>query len=287
MNLNVNNSYIPVNNLFTDTNVTVSSWSLFAAAMTTDQGLSDGLISDVSYLAYYASTPFPVYFGSFNGSTLQGAASPAQGAMFAPLALKVPNKAIIVTAPNFPSHRTRNKNVGAIVGGIIGGVAAIFAVIGIVSYVQRQRRRKPKPNRPEPIVSFPTDSIQANPRITVTHPNFSEATRDSGITTEQQPISRPVTPVPVGLSDKELARLRTAPLTSQQADNSRGEASNAPQLTLSPTAVRAAETGGAALPSDTQRLHSEVELLRWEMERLRASAEGSVFAAPPSYTEGN
>jgi hypothetical protein len=230
--------------------------------------------------------------------------SPAQGAMFAPLALKfvqtgrpicfsfltissrrVPNKTIIVTLPNFPSHRTRNKNVGAIVGGIIGGVAAIFAVIGIISFVQRQRRRKPKPNRPEPIVSFPTYSIQANPRITATHPNFPEATQDSGITTKQQPISPPVAPVPVGLSDKELARLRRAPLTSQQADNSRGSASNAPQLTLSPTVVQAAETGGAALPSDTRRLHSEVESLRREMERLRA--EGLVIAAPPSYTEGD
>ncbi|KAF8491806.1 hypothetical protein F5888DRAFT_1733240 [Russula emetica] len=219
--------------------------------------------------------------------------SPAQGAVFAPLALKVPNKTIIVdvTPTDLLSPRTRNKNVGAIVGGIISGVAAIFAVIGIATFVQRQRRRKrkPKPNRVRPMSSFSTDSIQAG-SVTPFNPNFPEATQDSmaGITTEQQPISQPMAPVPVGLSGKELARLRTEVLTSQQADNprGRGSGSNVPQLTLSPTAVRVAETGEAALPSDTRRLHSEVESLRREMERFRA--EGLAIAAPPSYsTQGD
>ena len=42
------------------------------------------------------------------------------------------------------------------------------------------------------------------------------------------------------------------------------------------------ETGGAALPYDTQRLHSEVKLMWWEMEQL--CAEGHIFVAPLSYT---
>jgi hypothetical protein len=50
---------------------------------------------------------------------------------------------------------------------------------------------------------------------------------------------------------------------------------------FSPTAV--AETGEVALPFD--RLHSEVESLRREMEHLRV--EGFIIAAPPSYTEGD
>jgi hypothetical protein len=36
-----------------------------------------------------------------------------------------------------PSHR----KAGAIVGGVIGGVAAVFAVISITALVQRRRRR--------------------------------------------------------------------------------------------------------------------------------------------------
>jgi hypothetical protein len=210
----------------------------------------------------------------------------------------------------------------------MGGAGAILAVIGIVAFVQRQRRRKPKRNIPR---SIPTNSIQA-PRTIVTpfDPNIPEATQDSGITTGQQPLvteepgaeavalsrpsSRPVAPDPVGLSDKELARLRReslppnlppisqsvapipvglsgkelarlrrVPLTSQQPNNPRGSTSNVSRTTPFPTAI--AETGGAAFPSDTRRLHSEVESLRREMEQLRA--EGLVITAPPSYTEGN
>jgi hypothetical protein len=140
------------------------------------------------------------------------------------------------------------------------------------------------------------------------YPDFPEATQDTGITAELRPyiteepgaetvvlrrlsssspillpISRPVAPVPVGLSDKELALLRAEALISQQPDEPRDSTSNVPWSTLSPTAV--AETGGAVLPSDTRRLHSEVESLRREMERLRA--EGLVISAPPSYMEGN
>ena len=37
--------------------------------------------------------------------------------------------------------------------------------------------------------------------------------------------------------------------------------------------------------NDTQRLHSEVESLRREMERLRA--QGLIIEAPPSYTDGD
>ena len=214
------------------------------------------------------------------------------------------------TPTSLPSPRTRNKKVGIIVGGIIGSVAATFAVIGIVTFVLHQHRRKLKQNRPRSILSFATDSIEASLRIIVTSfdPDFPGATQDSGITTVQQPfvteetgaetvplsrlsslpptllsISRPVAPVPVGLSDKELALLRAEALTSQQPDNPLDSTSNVSWSTFSPAAV--AKTGGAALPSNTRGLHSEVESLRREMEQLRA--EGLVIAAPPSYTEGN
>ncbi|KAF8497612.1 hypothetical protein F5888DRAFT_1923669 [Russula emetica] len=273
---------MPVDNLFTDTSVAVSSWSLFAAAMTKNQNLSSELISRVSNRASSTnlSGVFPVFYGSIDGSTLRGAASPAQGAVFAPLALKAPVLTINANGTTGKPTPHRKRNIGAIVGGIIGGAGAILAVIGIVTFVQRRRRRKPKQkrNRARPILSFPTDSIQAGP-VTPFDPNVPEATQDAGIMTEGQPA---VATVPVGLSDKELARLRAEVLTSQQPDNPQDSTSNVSRPTFSPVAV--AETGGEALPYDTRRLHSEVESLRREMERLRA--EGLVNAVPPSYTEG-
>jgi len=54
----------------------VLGWSLFAAAMTTNQGLRSELISRVSNRASSTNTTgvFPVYYGSADGKTIQGVA---------------------------------------------------------------------------------------------------------------------------------------------------------------------------------------------------------------------
>ena len=148
--------------------------------------------------------------------------------------------------------------------------------------------------------------------VTPFDPYSTEAAQDSGITIDERPletqeadtetaalhrhlssltpipppISRPATPVPVGLSDKELARLRADTLTSQQPNNPQGSTLNVSQPTVTSSQTAVVETDGTALPYDTRRLHSEFESIRREMDRLRA--EGLVIAAPPSYSaEGN
>ncbi len=195
--------------------------------------------------------------------------------------------------------------MGAIVGGTIGCVAAIFAVIGIITSVRRRRRWRP--SRPRSI--FSTESADASPQIIVSpfYPDSFDANRDSGISTEQPPsvigdpeaemvalhrlsplppavlpLPPPPTPVPVGLSDKEMARLRAEALfSSPQPHDFRFSALNMSQSTSSLNAV----TESGEPPFDTQRLHSEFESLRREVERLRE--EGFVVAAPPSYAEGD
>jgi len=180
--------------------------------------------------------------------------SPAQGAVFAPMVLKfvqsgpfiffhswlkpshsAPTRTINLNWTNLPSPGKRNRNEGA----IIGGVAAIIAVIGIVTLIQRRRKRRR--SRPSSILSSSNDSWDVGLQMIVTpfNPDSLEPTQGSGILEEQQPLvsgnteteivtphhlssslpsrlplSRPGTPFLVGLSDKEIARLCAEALNS-------------------------------------------------------------------------
>jgi hypothetical protein len=191
-------------------------------------------------------------------------------------------------------------------------------VIGVVFFVQRRRRRA----GPKSVLSS-TDSREAGSHAIVTpfDPNLNspEETRDTGTPPEQQPLvdeksdtemvaphrlsssppistvlplPQPVEPVPVGLSDKEIARLRAHTLGSRQSQTRSGSTPNVlsqPETTSSANA--ATQSGEASSSYDTRRLHSEVESLRREMERLRdmerLRAEGLGTEAPPRYTEGD
>jgi hypothetical protein len=102
------------------------------------------------------------------------------------------------------------------------------------------------------------------------------------------PRSRPVASVPAGLSSNKAARLRAEALGSgspRQSHN--GSSPNVPHSESTSSRENAVtEPGGATSSFDTRRLHSEVESLRREVERLRA-AGGLTRGAPPSYTEGD
>ena len=143
------------------------------------------------------------------------------------------------SSPSSASHGKRNGNVAGIVAGVIGGVAAIFAVISITAFVRRRRRR----SRPRSIYS---DFRVAGPELIVTpfDPYNYEAAQDSGLSGEQQPLvtggpgvemvalhrlsatpptpdllPQPETRIPVGLSDKEIARLRAEGFNSRESRN--------------------------------------------------------------------
>ena len=119
--------------------------------------------------------------------------------------------------------------------------------------------------------------MDADPQmVTPFDPNSFQATLDPRTSAQQQFFTRD--PNVVGLSDKEIARLRAEALSFPQPHVS---ASNMSRPTSSLNAV--AESGES--PFDTRRLHTEFESLRREVERLRA--EGLVVTAPPTYAEGD
>jgi len=84
------------------------------------------------------------------------------------------------------------------------------------------------------------------------------------------PSSRAL-PLPVGLSGKELARLRNESSHSQLTD----------ALSSGLLLTATTELGAATSSSEARRLQSEVESLRREMQQLRAER----FEAPPGYED--
>ncbi|KAI0259050.1 hypothetical protein BC834DRAFT_974627, partial [Gloeopeniophorella convolvens] len=230
---------LPVDSLNSDTMTTISSWNLFAAATTPNTNLRDRFISKVHARASFNASggAFPLNYDSTHGSTILGVASPAQGAMYAPLALKVPVRSIVV-ARNAGSSSSPKKTShgGAIAGGIIAGLAALLIVIGAVVFVQRRRKNRAM----NPISStFSDDLVESGPSTRVTPfdpipiaaPSEAPARPESsGTTTRLTEVSGPYaaeaggsgsspstssrplpvlppapTPAPVGLSSKELA----------------------------------------------------------------------------------
>ena len=81
---------------------------------------------------------------------------------------------------------------------------------------------------------------------------------------------------PAGLTSKELARLRSVPMLSPTSHPQSGS-----QSTYLPT-ISISDQSTVTPTPDTQRLQTEVETLRREMQELRAAT----FEAPPSYGDG-
>ncbi|KAH9020011.1 hypothetical protein EDB85DRAFT_2153324 [Lactarius pseudohatsudake] len=288
---------MPVDSLSGDTSVAVSSWNLFAAAMSSNQDLRTNLISRVHNRASFnvSAGVFPLSYDSAQGSTILGVASPAQGAMYAPLALTAPVVQITVNATTTTSKAT--SYTGAIAGSIAGGVVALILVVGTIVFVRR--RRGQDDFRKSTGSSFSGAAMEAGSQMTVTpfSPTLAaaaslEAGYQSGSTSfaslpPPPPPPPPsqiaaLAPVPVGLTDKELARRRSAAIRSPLTSHARTSSSGSQPTATYPSTIGTSEGSTSTPTPETRRLQSEVESLRREMQELRAER----FEAPPSYGTG-
>ncbi|KAH9009214.1 hypothetical protein EDB83DRAFT_2531328 [Lactarius deliciosus] len=273
--LNFSNSGMPVDNLGTDADnpVPVSSWSMFAAAMMPNQDQRTNLISRVhNRESTYLLTPFGQ--GSLNPTILGGGPSPAQGAMYAPLALEAP--VVLITAgPTAPgTSSTPHTSLSVATKGIIGGVAALLAIgaIALVSEVVSEVTVTP---------FDPTRSITTEIALHLAGPQTDSqqllSHRPSSPDGSPLPLRRAV-PIPVGLSDKELARLRSL-ANGPHSQPTEGQPSN-PLLTVTTDRGELGSVAGAARSSsEAQRLRLENNFLRHEIQQLRVERSES----PPSY----
>jgi hypothetical protein len=185
---------------------------------------------------------------------------------------------------------------GAIAGGVIGGAALLaIGAIALVALRRRRRSRRRKsigsaferdvidvPDFPMTLTPFNATltgtteletGSQANSQERWTEPVEPETVplvHSSTPSDSPVPSSR-VVPLPVGLSSKELARLRVDSSFTQSTD----------ALSSGPPLTATTELGVTTPSSDARRLQSEVESLRREMQQLRAER----FEAPPVYHE--
>ncbi|KAH9054934.1 hypothetical protein EDB87DRAFT_1362731 [Lactarius vividus] len=188
-------------------------------------------------------------------------------------------------------------HIGTVVGGIVGGVAAIILAIGAIAFVWRRRRRhhmrKTGPPFSSALMTAPFNSthtdtppLYAEPQ----HQRRSGPVRMATIPLDPRLSSPPpgpllqsspcTLPIPIGLSSKELAQLRSRAVHVQLTP---AESASSDSRPTSPPIVTTG-IGEATPPPEARALQSEVEYLRLEVQQLRAQeARAEMFEAPPSY----
>ncbi|KAN0137135.1 protein of unknown function (DUF1793) domain containing protein [Lactarius tabidus] len=270
-------------------------WDMFVVAMTPNQGLFTNLISNL-YSQGVQDVPWADE--TWYSPVISGP-SPAEGAAYAPLALKVP---VLIASPTTtgtpvgtPLKPHKRVVSGGAIGGIVGGVAALLA-FGTIALVVRHRRRQIHGHTD--VGSAFRESTNQDTQVTVTPFNPATLTPTEAappragarVDFPQRLFSRPFPPgdsplslrrmvsVPVGLSGKELARLRSNRLRSQHMD---GRASYSP---LTVTIDRDVLAGAAASPTSPSEAwgQSENNFSRHEMPEVQQLlVERS--ESPPSY----
>ncbi|RDX47956.1 hypothetical protein OH76DRAFT_1405499 [Lentinus brumalis] len=306
-------------NALSDLKLASSAWSLFTAATVMDDGVRNQLVQYAWDRASFNKTggQFPDVYDYTTGAISDnrgGRAGPALGAMFAPLALTVPNTTIVVSGssplgdnPGSPgsgnnpgSAESNDKpNIGAIVGGAVGGVVFLAIALGAGFFFWRRRRQQraraayhhkedilehPQPYEyglasqreysPNRYVDADTRRVEAGTTDHPTHPSLSDAQYAS--------------PYPIVGSSK--ARERAREMEQRYPMSPSGSAEPGPTTPRTPSSEvmssgteSSSATGGSGVntvsTTDLLGLRAEVENLRRVMQGIREER----LDPPPQY----
>ncbi|KAJ3967181.1 hypothetical protein EV361DRAFT_931862 [Lentinula raphanica] len=241
-----------------------SHWSLFTASIVTDNSIRDTLVSMV-HLSAANPGQFAVFPTTYDtsGKPQGGSASPAQGAMFALLAVNATRQ--LSSSATSGSNR-RGANTGAIVGGVVGGIA-FLALVALAVFLFRRHSKSNRAGANEDQVyssvsPYPTDP---NSRYTQNIQNSSMVQDPEEVAEVGQVLS------PLRLSAKQ----RSTPTIT----NSTRTVTTAPFPASSVTGSSDAGTSSRS-GMEAQLLRGEVESLRREMEEIRLRG---AYDPPPEY----
>ena len=246
------------------------------------------MLASVQGVLSATSSPFFVRNGTDVGCVLQ---------FYPASSIPTPTSVLTITASTKPASATTQapattassskaiSHTGAVAGGIAGTAAAVVLVILLIAFVRRRGRQDQK-RRPKSIDSSFTSNARALTPSLLHHQSGPVGVSIVPLNPDQS-SSPPATPVPVGLSSKELARLRSTHTTElTPASSSASDSLPTTTTSSSPPIVVTAEQGEVT-PQTEPAIQSEVEYLRREVLRLHAQqVRAEVFQAPPSYGEG-
>ncbi|KAI1795667.1 hypothetical protein LXA43DRAFT_731775 [Ganoderma leucocontextum] len=128
-----------------------TAWTLFASAFVSDTNVRDNMIKGVYNHANFNRTTgagvFPERYNVATGTARNGYAGPGVGGAFSHLALTVPNQTISAGSTTASggeqnSGSGSSSNTGAVVGGVIGGLAILGLAVAIVFFILRKRRKQ-------------------------------------------------------------------------------------------------------------------------------------------------
>ena len=208
--------------------------------------------------------------------------------------IPVQNISFNTTTTNVPS---KSSHVSIIKKTIIGGVATLLLVAGVISFVLWKRwiwrynnRVSSRPSSADMLTPFPLTYLGATHRDSV-HRNGQqqpqsgppEAGSPCSSSSYSSPSSQSFPPFPIGLSAKELARIRAETLPSHPALTHPVLDQTRPQTPSFPVAATVRRT--PTPPSRFGALLSQFDRLRHEVQQLRTEEFNP--GAPPSYAEGN
>ncbi|OCH83716.1 hypothetical protein OBBRIDRAFT_511008 [Obba rivulosa] len=229
------------------------------------------------------STVFPTIYDTSQGTTLGGTASPGQGAMFALLALNVPNTTIAVPSSTTSGTNTsspastipakKKTSIGAVIGGVVGGLCVIgVAVAAAVMWMHRPRKltrthkkaqdilAEPEPFIYNTVPQFPSVSVPSGPAQVVEASAFHSMHLPSKV--QERIVYYPSTrhPTPVASAISGASR---SPVTSS------GELGYA----------NPAGPGGSISTTDVQELRTQVE----NLQRVVQGIQLDNMEPPPVY----
>ncbi|KAL0061631.1 hypothetical protein AAF712_011548 [Marasmius tenuissimus] len=250
-----------------------SHWTMLTAATMKDTGTRDFLIKTVRDKAIDNSSisAFPTSYNSLDGKIISGRGSPAQGAVYGLLTLNLESKLVGLSGPsNGGRSNSRKTNTGAIIGGAVGGLAALALVLfGVLLYYRRKQG-----NRPRYLEQRIARLIGRNGN-------------DSDHSIGDNQIEPFVTPLPT--KPKPSPNSNRSPKNTRN-DNHPGQNSAGQKLPLTPERSQLAhvrnprvspgDSARPTSPSTVTGLHRDMESLRRDMEEMRLRTG---YEPPPEY----